>query len=160
MVMSIIGILAALSYPRMSGGYFALKISGAARKLQSDIRYAQQLAINNHLKVDVVFDAVNERYRVADVTANANVTDPFTRSAGVAGSDWTTGLYVDYNGDNELKGVDLNTVTAATLRFSRLGRPTNTSDVELTGNFTIVLTFQGRTKTLTVTPTTGVVTIS
>ena len=158
-VMIIIGALAGLAYPRMTSSFYALKISGAARKLQSDIRYAQQLALNDHAKVDVVFDAANDRYRVKDVSAGANVTDPYTRSVGVSGSDWTTGLYVNYTTDAELKGIDLNSATVSTLRFSTLGRPTDTSDVALAANSDIVLVYQGQTKTVRVTPITGVVTV-
>ena len=158
-VMVIIGALSALAYPRMATGYYQLQIAGAARKLQHDIRYAQQTALNNHLKIDVVFDAANERYRVADVAANANVTNPFTRSAGVTGSDWTTGLYVDYPNNSELKTVLMNSSTAGTLRFSTIGHPADTSDVELTANFDIILTCQALTKTVRVTPATGVATV-
>ena len=158
-VMSIIGLLSALAYPRMTGSYYALKINGAARKLQSDIRYAQQAALNSHLKVDVVLDTANDRYRVADVAAGANITDPYTRSVGVAGQDWTTGLRVTYTTDAELKGIDLSSATAATLRFSTIGHPTDTADTALTGNFDIVITFQGLSKTVRVTPNTGVVTV-
>ncbi len=159
MVIGIIGVLSALSYPRMTNAYYSLKVNGAARKLQSDIRYAQQLALNQHAKYDVVFDTANERYRVADVTANANVTDPYSRSAGVVGSDWTTGLYVDYVNDKELNGIDLSSATSATLRFNTRGRPTDTSDTTLTSNFDIVITYQGFSKTMRVTPNTGVVTV-
>lgn len=159
MVMSIIGILSVLSYPRMTSGYYALKINGAVRKLQSDLRYAQQVALNDHVKIDVVFDTAGERYRVANVAANANITDPYTRSAGVTGQDWATGLYVNYSTDKELGGINLSSATAATLRFSTRGQPTDTSDVALSANFDIVLIFQGYTKTLRVTPATGVVSI-
>ena len=159
MVIAIIGVLATLSYPVITNTYYGLKMTGAARRLQTDIRYAQQYALNQHLKCDVVFDTANDRYRVADVATSTNLTDPFTRVAGVSGQDWTSGLYVAFTTDAELKGVDVSSATATTLRFSSLGRPTDSSDVALSSNFDAVLTYQGRTKTVRVTPTTGVVTV-
>ena len=158
-VMVIIGALSTLAYPKMATSYYRLEITGAARKLQNDIRYAQQMALDDHLKIDVIFDAANERYRVADVAANANLTDPFTRSAGVTGSDWTTGLYVDYPNNSELKAMAITSSTSGTLRFSTMGHPADTSDVELTANFDIILACQSITKTVRVSPATGVVTV-
>ena len=109
--------------------------------------------------MDVVFDTAGDRYRVAGVAANANVTDPFSRSAGVTGQDWTTGLRVTYATDAELKGIDLNAVTTGTLRFSTMGHPTDTADADRATDYTVTLLYQGQTKTLTVTPYTGVATI-
>ena len=159
MVLVIIGALARLAYPSMAGSYYRLKLGGAARRLQDHVRYAQQYAIMNHLKIDVVFDTANEQYRVADVSAGKNLTDPFTRSAGVAGQDWTTGLYMNYTDSGELKGVNLSSATVSTLRFSARGVPTDTSDTALGANTDIVLTYQGNTNTVQVTPETGVVTV-
>ena len=159
MTMSIIGILAALSYPRVTQSYYIVKLAGAARQVQTQVRYAQQMALNQHAKYDVVFDTANECYRVADVAAGINVTDPFSRVAGVSGQDWSTGLYVDFVNNKELGGINISSTTSATLRFASTGHPTDTSDVDLTANFDIVLTYQNNTRTVRVTPYTGVVTV-
>lgn len=76
MVIVIISILAVLALPRFDS-FYEIKLNGAVKKIISDIRYAQQMAISRHEDYRVSF--TGNTYDVRRVSDNAYATSPFTR---------------------------------------------------------------------------------
>ncbi|MBN1793376.1 MAG: GspH/FimT family protein [Candidatus Omnitrophica bacterium] len=147
MIIVVIAILAVLAIPRFDT-YYDLKLNGAARKLISDIRYVQQISISKHTGYGLEFDTGGNSYRVFLVSSDATIPDPTTR----------TNMIIDYDTSAEFAGIDLNAVNfggTAELRFSSLGEPRDANNTALAASGTVTLVYQGRTKTVTVTPETG-----
>lgn len=63
MILTIIGILAAVAVARMPN-MAPIRIDMVARKLQSDIRYAQSLAVSTQRWTGLLFSAANNNYSV------------------------------------------------------------------------------------------------
>ena len=63
MVVVMLGILYFVIQPRFDA-FYNLKLKTAAKKLISDIRYAQSLAVSRHDDYAVSFDVNGENYRV------------------------------------------------------------------------------------------------
>ncbi len=154
MVIVVLGILAAVTVPRFKS-YYELKFSGAVKKVVADIRYAQQVALARHANVRIVFNTSAESYSVQeeyppDGGVWINVADPFTRSA----------LSMNFTSDPQYDGIAINSASfggTTTLRFNWEGIPQNSSGSTLTTDGSLVLTYQGNTATIYVTPTTGFV---
>lgn len=162
MVIMIVGILALAAIPHFGSFYF-LKISGAMKKVISDIRYVQQLAVSRHADARVEFNPASESYQTcycneADGSCatgscgSANwpaITDPFTRG----------NLQVNFNSDPKYGGMDITTVNfggTSTLRFNWQGTPQNASGINLSGSDgTVSFSYKGNANTISVTPNTG-----
>ncbi|MBN1586775.1 MAG: type II secretion system protein [Candidatus Omnitrophica bacterium] len=147
MVMVIIGILAALAIPSFDS-YYSMQAEGAARKLVSDLRFAQQLAINTHEAIGIAFSTVNETYQVYVVSTGADVISPHTRGA----------MTIDYPNDPELQDVTITSADfdgGATLVFSSLGVPQDAAGVDLGANGSVVVACRGNSRTVTVNQNTG-----
>jgi len=115
-VLAVMVILAAVAMVKL-GTYDNMKLDAAARKVASDIRYAQRYTMTQMQRVWIDFDLVNERYSIKEGVSPFNViTDPLTKGSFV----------VDFN-SGELKGVKINTSNFGgreDLGFSdSLGRP-------------------------------------
>ncbi len=161
MVIVIIGILSVIAHSRFTT-YYDLKLEGAARKLAADIRYAQQFSLSQHVTHGIEFDVTNNRYRIYVVSTGVNVTDPLTREAGVSGQNWTSGYVVTYNTDPEFEGIDLTSASfggTATLRFTSLGKPQDSTGADLAATGSAGMSLQGYSRTVQVTPNTGQVAV-
>jgi prepilin-type N-terminal cleavage/methylation domain-containing protein len=157
MVIVIVGILAGLAIPRFQS-FYAIKLSGAARKVVSDLRFAQQLAISQHADSRIEFSGNSYRGCYCNETDGAcssgtctstnwsAITDPFTRAP----------LVVDFNTDLQYRGINIaSTNFGGTLRFDWQGVPQNASGAPLTAEGSISLSYQGNNSTIYVTPNTG-----
>ncbi|MFC1592390.1 Tfp pilus assembly protein FimT/FimU [Candidatus Omnitrophota bacterium] len=143
-VILIIGILAAVAIPRFET-FYSIKVDGAAKKVVSDIRYVQQLAVSGHTNCRVSFDTSGETYSAQEETPQGSgtwgsITDPFTHSA----------LNVDFNNHAQYKGIGIDSANfggSSTLQFNWLGGPQSGGSV--------VLGYQGRNRTIQVESNTG-----
>jgi len=155
MVIAIIGILAITAIPRFKV-HSQIKVEGGAKKLASDIKYVQTAAISGHIDVRIVFDIVNDNYRVEYYDFNSSswrpLQDPFTR--GDMGMDFQT----DYQyGGIEISEVDFE--GTHTLRFNWRGTPQSSGGSDLSSPGTVILTYKGESVVIEVTPQTGKVSI-
>ncbi len=108
-VITIMGILAAVSMPSMSG-MSAGRTDLAAVRLAADIRYARALALSTHTATSVVVNAATEVYTVyEDDTAGTIAKNPVTQTAAgfviTYGSLEFSGVSIasaDFGGDNKL----------------------------------------------------------
>jgi MSHA pilin protein MshC len=66
MVIVMTGVMMAIALPRLTG-FSDVDVYSAARQVKADIRYTQELAINNFRKTKITFDANKETYTIATV---------------------------------------------------------------------------------------------
>lgn len=155
MVIVILGILAALTIPKFNS-FYGIKLSGAIKKVRSDIRYVQQLGISQHMDTRIVFDTANNSYQASYCTVSggvcgnswAAITDPFTRG----------NLQAYFNTDPQYRGIDLTGASfggTSTLRFDWQGVPQNSSRVNLAADGSASFSYQGNSSTVYITPNTG-----
>ncbi|MDP8229666.1 MAG: prepilin-type N-terminal cleavage/methylation domain-containing protein [Candidatus Gorgyraea atricola] len=107
-IIVILGILAVIAIPKID--LTNLRINLAAEKVQSDIRYAQKMAMDIQKRTGVFFSSVNDNYTVYIEDSPGSwviVKDPRTRN------DFTIQL-----NQNEFAGVDITLVF-----FNVAGRP-------------------------------------
>ena len=146
MVLVIVGILSAITIPRFDS-FFAIKLDGATKKLVSDIRYTQQLAISRHTNSRIVFNAAKDSYvaekEVPRGSANwVNATDPFTRA----------NLSVNFSTHSKYRGIDIQSPVfggGSVLGFNWQGMP------QFGGS--VILFYRGKSRTISVEPNTGMV---
>ncbi len=146
-IILIIGILAIVALPRFSV-FYEIRLQGAAKKIVSDIRYAQSMAISYHTFTRIVFDESSDTYRGEYFYADEwrNLRDPLT------GED----LELDFRTDYQYKGIDILNVDfggTTTLMFDWQGIPQDENGMERSGS--LGLSYKGRLITITVAPRTG-----
>ena len=127
-VILIAGILAVIIAPRITALY-PIKLSGAAEKLASDLKYAQSLAMSRHIKHGVFFEPALQKYTVYCYSVGTPVEDPLKR-----GDD----LIVDYTSDSRYQGIEIDSayfpaspLTDRVEFDSTLGRPSSGGEVDL-----------------------------
>lgn len=154
MLLLILGILAVVVIPQVED-MAGTRASATARKLQSDIAYAQSLAMTRNLPHRVYFNAApapaNGYAVVNDANGNGNwgvdpgefAIDPANASASLSVT-LNTGSYA---------GVIISggSLTGTFVGFNTLGVPTTGGTVSISGG--------GTTQTVTVQPETGRVSI-
>ncbi len=151
-ILSIVGILAWLAYPKVVA-MDEIKLDAAARRLAADLRYAQSLAISRRVIHGVLFEPSLERYMVFAPQPGTPVADPADRSRT---------LTVDYGSRSEFQGVLIQSATFGStpgVKFDYFGVPRDTSGVDLASAGRVILTYRGFTDTVDVAPQTGVVTV-
>ncbi len=116
-VILILGILAAVSIPRLSGSLQAARLSFAASALQVHLAHARSVAITSGRVVTVTFDNSSDSYASADVgfpdqpgsTLDVNVRSMFDPSIDLqANFDAGNTISFDIEGAPRVAGVPLN----------------------------------------------------
>jgi prepilin-type N-terminal cleavage/methylation domain-containing protein len=152
LVITIMGILAWVAYPRLTVTT-EIKLDAAARRVAADLRYAQNRSIGTRVVHGLLFDAAAERYTLFAPTPATPVSDPADRARP---------LTVDFARRAEYQGVSIVSATFGTtpgVTFDYFGVPRDTSGADLTGTGRIVLTCGALADTVEVTPGTGKVTV-
>jgi prepilin-type N-terminal cleavage/methylation domain-containing protein len=150
-ILSIVGILSWLAYPKMAA-MDEIKVDVAARRLAADLRYAQSLAMSKRVIHGILFEPALERYTVFAPTTATPITDPADRARAMS---------MDYTSRTEFRGVLIQSATFGTtpgVTFDYFGVPRDTGGADLTTSGRVVLTYQGVTDTVIVAPQTGMVT--
>jgi prepilin-type N-terminal cleavage/methylation domain-containing protein len=151
-IISILGILSWLAYPKVSA-MDEIKLDAAARRLAGDLRYAQSLAMSRRVIHGILFNPALEKYTVFAPNAATPITDPADRART---------MIVDYTSRTEFRGVLVQSATFGTtpgVTFDYFGVPRDTAGVDLSSTGTVVLSYQGQTDTVFVAPQTGMVTV-
>jgi len=145
MVISIIGIIAAMAFATLVS-FNPNKLDAAANKLLFDIRYAQRLGIDRHTTCGVSFDTSENSYFVYIGGTSTKATDPYKRRD----------LEVDYDTDDELKGVDLSATSFGNIiYFNYMGKPYVSGGGALSEDGTVTLQYGAASKTIKIEPETG-----
>ena len=147
LMISILGILAMLAIPEQSVLQEA-KVRAAARRLVSDLRYAQSLTMASRTVHHVVFDTEQDRYAII-ASDRTPVVDPADRKRALA---------MDYRAGGELRGVTITSASfggTAEVSFDDLGTPRTGSGATLRETGRVVLGYEGITAEVEVAPATG-----
>jgi prepilin-type N-terminal cleavage/methylation domain-containing protein len=147
MVIVIVGILAVVTVPRFQA-FNVIKLNSAVKKIVSDIRYTQSLAVSSHDMYGMTFDTGLEKYEVRRVRDSALARDPFTRQ------NFTVNFGTDplYGGMNI---VSANFGSTAGLRFDWQAAPYNGNNASLSSEGSVVVSYRGAAMTIYVAPGTG-----
>jgi prepilin-type N-terminal cleavage/methylation domain-containing protein len=147
MVMVIVAILAAIAIPRFDS-FYSIKLDGNMKKIVSDIRYCQQMAVSRHGNCRIVFDTAADTYTAQEqlVTSGpwSGVKDPFTRA----------NLVMNYRSDPQYRGIDIasaNFNSSNVLLFDWQGAPLSGGNV--------IFNYLGNTRTVGVANNTGKVSL-
>jgi prepilin-type N-terminal cleavage/methylation domain-containing protein len=155
MVIVIVGILTAVAIPRFSS-FYAIKLDGVAKKLVSDIRYVQQIAVAEHVNTRIVFNSAVDTYtayKEVSPSGSGNwivLVDPFTRRS--------LNPWVNFVTDPKYQGINILSVNfggTPTLRFDWQGVPQDGNGANLSADGSVTLDYQDNSSTIYVTPNTG-----
>ncbi len=150
-VIVILGFAAAIAVPMMSSAA-SFQIRSAGNKVAADLEYAKSMAISRGQNHSVVFNTANESYQIQD--SGGSVVDNPVKP----GHDYE----VDFANDDRLNDVDINSAlfnNKDTVTFDYLGSPFDKDGTALNSG-TITLKAGSHTKTITVEPVTGFISIS
>jgi prepilin-type N-terminal cleavage/methylation domain-containing protein len=155
LVLVILLVIAAVAALNLSS-FASIKVNGAARRLASDIRFAQQLAMSQQVRHGVVFNIpVANQYTVYE---QDDPTNPARNPSG-------GGNFVMSFTAGEYQGVTIASTLPADgfgrrlVKFDSQGQPLGgTSAALVAGTNTVTLTYQGVNAVVTVAPATGRVT--
>lgn len=142
-VVVIIGIAALIAVPMMSSAA-SLQIRSAANMIAADIEYTKSMAISRGQKHSVVFDKDADSYKIVDSGGNV-IQHPVKKGFT---------YIVSFQNEKRLNQVDITSADfggSQTVTFDCLGSPDNGGSV--------VLQADGTTRTVTVEPVTGFITI-
>jgi type IV fimbrial biogenesis protein FimT len=145
---TILGILAWIAYPKITAKD-EIKLDAAARRLASDLRYAQSRAIGTRVVYGLYFEPAASRYTVFAPNVASPVTDPADRART---------LQVDYTRRTEFKGIAITSASFGSTRgvtFDYYGVPRDSGGTDLTSTGRVILTYQGLADTVDVAPATG-----
>ncbi len=180
MVIVLIGIVAGVAAPVFFGNSSGIEAGVMVRKVQSDVRYAQSLAMNRSRLDTPNISSPTYRYRIrfngADTscayTNQYNIVSDADNN-GTWGENPNGAAFVESArepvGASEYFCIQLDTgdyagitVTAdfggaepGTLEFDTLGVPYNSDGAKLTAPVNITVSKGGASRTITVTPYTG-----
>lgn len=144
-VIVVIGIAALLAIPMMSSAA-SLQIRSAANMLAADLEYAKSMAISRGQNYSVVFDKDTDSYKIVDPLGNT-IEHPVKK-----GFDYV----VSFQNESRLNRVDITSADfggTQTVTFDCLGSPVGSGG-------SVVLQADSTTKTITVEPVTGFISIS
>lgn len=151
MVLLIVGILSFVATTQFNV-YYNVKLEGAAKKLISDIRYIQTVAVSMHTDTSIVFNTSTDTYQAyyydSGTSSWLTVKDPFSNYD----------LAVNFVTDPQYTGIDINIANFAgfsTLQFNWRGFPQDSSGTDLTVTGLVVLRYKGNTVTINISPKTG-----
>ncbi|MFA5100127.1 MAG: MerR family transcriptional regulator [Candidatus Omnitrophota bacterium] len=149
MVIVIAGIIAVLAVPRFAA-FNTIKLNSAVKKIVSDIRYTQSLAVSSHDMYGMTFDAGQERYEVRRIRDNSYAKDPFSRQ------DFIVNFATDplYGGMNIVSAMFGNTNQ---LRFGWNATPLDANNVPLAAEGSVAVLYRGVSQAIFVRPGTGTI---
>ena len=142
-VVVIIAIAALAAIPMMSSAA-SLQIRSAANMIAADLEYARSMAISRGQNFSVEFDKNTDSYRIVDLNGNV-IQHPVKKGFNYE---------IDFRNDGRLNRVDITNVDfnmTSIVLFDCLGSPDNGG--------TVILQADGTTKTITVEPVTGFISI-
>jgi Tfp pilus assembly protein FimT len=142
-IVVIISIAALVAIPMMSSAA-SLQIRSAANMVSADLEYARSMAISMGQNYSVVFDKDADSYKIVDPVGNV-IQHPVKKGFNYV---------VDFQNESRLSRVDITIADFSgdqTIVFDCLGSPDSGG--------TVILQADGTTKTVTVEPVTGFISI-
>jgi len=142
-VVVILAIVGLTALPMISSAG-SVQIRSAANMISADLEYARSMAISRGQNFSVEFDKNTESYWIEDQAGNV-IPHPVKKGFN---------YIIDFRNDGRLNSVDITNVDfnmTAIVLFDCLGSPDNGG--------TVTLQADGNTKTITVEPVTGFISI-
>ena len=136
-VLAIMAVLSAIAIPRFANAIQTSAVDLAARRLAADLRLAQAQAIKTVTQKSVTFDTAANTYTLVGMTLPDHPSKTYTVKIGERPYEGAKITSVDFSG--------------TTLTFDRFGGPVTAG--------TVVISLQGRQKTVRVGAGAGRVTI-
>ena len=156
-VVAIIAIAAAIVVP-MASSAGSMQLRAAVTMVAADLEYAKSLSISRGHRYAVVFNKDAESYQIEDLSKAvgdpARIVDHPVRK----GSKYVVNFATDTR-LSQVNIVDVNFDTTNTVSFDYLGSPLNGNDANLE-QWVITLRAGGITRTVSVEPVTGYISIS
>lgn len=152
LVIAILGILAWVAYPKVAV-IGDIRLDAAARRVASDLRYAQNRAIGTRTVHGLHFEPSAGRYTVYAPTPGTPLPDPGDRARA---------LRVVFDQKIEYRGVEITSASfgaTPAVSFDFFGVPRDSGGTDLASPGRVVLSYQGASDTVEVAPGTGKVTI-
>ena len=149
-VVVVIAIAAMVAIPMMSSAA-SMQIRAATNMVAADLEYAKSMAISRGQSFSVVFDQTTEKYQIEDQSGSV-IPHPVKK-----GFPYT----IDFRNDGRLNRVDIvsaNFDATGKVKFDYLGSPYSGSGNPLNSGI-VTLRAAGITKTVTVEPVTGYISI-
>ncbi len=153
-VLAIMAIAAAIVVPIASSAG-SMRLRAAVNMVAADLEYAKSMSISRGQRYSVVFDSVNEEYRIVD-SNEATISHP------VRMGDYV----VSFRNDSRLSGVEIVSAGfdgVSTVGFDYLGIPYSVpaaGPAQLVGAGVVRMRAGGTERTVSVEPVTGYITIS
>ena len=148
LLISILGILVLVAIPDRSS-IDEVSLRAAARRLASDLRYAQGESMARRVRHGVRFDVAGKRYAVVATGRGEPVEDPGARGHA---------LEVDFTSASAFRGVTLVSASfdgSPEVSYDYFGVPCDLAAREIRHPGIVVLACGGRTATVEVAPGTG-----
>ena len=142
-IVVVISIAALVAIPMMSSAA-SLQIRSAANMISADLEYARSIAISMGQNYKVVFDTAADSYKIVD-PLGATIQHPVKKGFPYV---------IDFQNESRLSRVDITIAEFngdQTVVFDCLGSPDSGG--------TVILQADGTTKTVTVEPVTGFISI-
>jgi len=151
-VITIISILAWVALPKITATG-EIKLDAAARRVAADLRYAQNRSIGTRVVHGLLFEPALSRYTVYAPTPASPVMDPADRAKT---------LRVDFTSRMEYKGVAIASASFGGTKgvtFDFFGVPRDSAGTDLAATGRVILSYQGLSDTVDVSPGTGKVSV-
>lgn len=147
MIMVIIGVLAIAVIPKTTATPI-VKLEAVCQKIESDLRYIQEMALAQQVRFGISFDPVNESYFAYRLNTSTKAQDPQTRN----------NLDISFNQLNEFRGIDIvSTNFSNIVEFDSKGSPYDGNGAILSsqGIITVQTASGTYSKTIRIEPSTG-----
>ncbi|HET9941400.1 MAG TPA: prepilin-type N-terminal cleavage/methylation domain-containing protein [Candidatus Eisenbacteria bacterium] len=152
LIISILGLLVVIAVPDRSA-VDEVSLRSAARRLASDLRYAQGQSIARRIRHGVRFEPAEKRYEVVATGRGEPIEDPGARGHA---------LVVSFKDPSVAHGVTLVSASfdgAPEVSFDYFGVPSNIAGREIRRPGLVVLACGGMTSSVEIAPGTGKVTV-
>lgn len=151
LVVFIVGIVAAVITLGL-GNLGDVRLDQAVNKVVGDLRYAQQLSITTQGRHGLEIDSSAQYTVHRDVPPDTAVPDPQNTAQ-------TLVVNFDTFGQGQLAGVRFGSTTpfcgGGVIEFNSTGEPTDTNGTLLVCTPGVVVSYSGKSRTITIEPNTG-----
>ena len=159
-VLVILAIAAAIVVP-MASSAGSMQLRAAVNMVAADLEYAKSMSISHGQRYAVVFDKTAEAYQIEDLSQPAGGPDRIIEHPVKKGFKYVT----NFRSDSRVAQVDIVDATfdgANAVSFDYLGSPYSGTDSSASPMNRGVITLQagGATRTVSVEPVTGFISIS
>ena len=155
-VIAIIAVMGAIATPRFGATQARYRVDLAAWRIAADIAYAQKVACRNSTSQEIVFDTVSDSYTLPGVEdIDHSVTD---YTVNLSDAKYGVDL-VSVSFENVDNYISTDCLSFSMWGYPQSGCPTHGGSTAALINGSVVITLGSRSRTITIAPVTGTVSI-